>query len=87
MNEQGFDLKFKLPAHEAIKLELNSQQILNNMAVKNTREVTKYKRSSGLWGTICTWVNTDDWGWDEYQVDEDYYVVVRSRMINHPFYK
>lgn len=26
-------------------------------------------------GTICRWLNTDDWGWEEYQASESYYEV------------
>jgi GTPase SAR1 family protein/HPt (histidine-containing phosphotransfer) domain-containing protein len=75
MKGQGFDLKLNLPTRRAIHIELNNQQILDDMVADKTRTVTRHRRQSGMWGTVCSWVDTDDWGWESYKDTEEYFQV------------
>lgn len=75
MNEQGFDLKLRLPVKKAISIALDNQQVLDNMISEESKSVTKHRRSSGAWGTVCSWFNTDDWGWESYSESEKFYKV------------
>lgn len=36
---------------------------------ERTETVPRRRRQSGMWGTFCRWVNTSDWGWENYNVD------------------
>ncbi len=36
---------------------------------ERTETVTRRCRQDGVWGTLCRWANTSDWGWKEYSVD------------------
>ncbi|SQD01655.1 Uncharacterised protein [Escherichia coli] len=35
---------------------------------ERTETVTRRRRQDGVWGTLCRWANTSDWGWKEYSV-------------------
>ncbi|MFX3148211.1 hypothetical protein V6130_26490, partial [Klebsiella pneumoniae] len=36
---------------------------------EKTFSETRRRRTSGVWGTVCGWFKTDDWGWEDYSVD------------------
>lgn len=36
---------------------------------ERTETVTRRRRQSGVWGTVCRWFGTSDLGWENY--DED----------------
>lgn len=74
-NLDGFDIKIHLPKPKPISLDTSVAGILTNAVQEKTKRVTRHRRSSGAWGTVCSWFGTDDWGWESYQDDEDYYEV------------
>lgn len=74
-NIEGFDINIRLPDAKAISLDTSVSGILADALYKKTRTVTRYRRQKGLWGKLCGWFNTDDWGWEDYQVDENYFEV------------
>ncbi|HDP9440239.1 TPA: dynamin family protein [Escherichia coli] len=39
------------------------------MAMEDINTKTRRCRQDGVWGTLCRWANTSDWGWKEYSVD------------------
>lgn len=74
-NIEGFDINICLPDARSISLDTSVSGILADAVYKKTRTVTRSRRQTGLWGKICGWFNTDDWGWEDYKVDEDYFEV------------
>ena len=42
--------------------------------------MTHYRRSSSAWGEVCSWFNTDDWGWEEYQQNVNRYIITLSKL-------
>ncbi len=75
MKEQGFELRLNLPRKKPIHIDIDNQQILDDMVAEKTRTVTRAKRQSGAWGTVCGWFGTDDWGWESYNTEEEYFQV------------
>jgi hypothetical protein len=82
MNKDGFDLKLTLPRKRAINIKLDNAKILGGLVEEKTRKVTRHRRQSGAWGTVCSWFGTDDWGWESYRVDEEYFSVDINKIRN-----
>ena len=74
-NIDGFDIEIHLPDAKSISLDTSVSGILNNAVEEKTKTVTRHRRKSGAWGTVCRWFGTDDWGWESYSDTEDYYEV------------
>lgn len=74
-NIDGFDIEIHLPDSSQIVLDTSIGGILNDVFEAKTKKVTKNRRKSGVWGTFCKWLNTDDWGWESYEATEKYYEV------------
>lgn len=79
-NLDGFDIEIRLPKPKPISLDTSVAGILKDAVEEKTKEVTRRRRQKSSWGTICRWFGTDDWGWEEYKVDEDYYEVDLNRI-------
>lgn len=85
MKDQGFELRLNLPRRKAIDIDIDNQQVLDNMVSEKSRTVTKQRRQSGAWGTVCGWFGTSDWGWESYNVEEEYFQIdiekIRNRVL------
>ncbi|WP_341645300.1 dynamin family protein [Thauera sp. SDU_THAU2] len=79
-NVDGFDIEIRLPNVQAIKLDVSVSGIVKNAVKEKTKKIRKYRRQSGVWGTVCSWFDTDDWGWEDYEVDKKYYQVDLKRI-------
>ncbi len=79
-NLDGFNIEIHLPNARSISLDTSVSNILEDAIEDKTRRVTKHRRKSGVWGTICGWFNTSDWGWESYEVNEEYYQVDINRI-------
>lgn len=57
----------------------NSMDLLSDVDLNEAKEYTKteqrQRRQSGVWGTVCSWFNTEDWGWESYEFEQTYYDV------------
>ena len=74
-NIDGFDIEIRLPDTKSISLDTSVSGILKNAVEEKTKTVTRNRRKSGAWGTVCRWFGTDDWGWESYSDTEEYYEV------------
>lgn len=74
-NIDGFDIEIRLPDTKFISLDTSVSGILKNAVEEKTKTVTRNRRKSGAWGTVCRWFGTDDWGWESYSDTEEYYEV------------
>lgn len=74
-NLDGFNIEVQLPSAQNIKIDTSVSNLMKSAIMEKTRTVTKHRRQSGAWGTICGWFNTSDWGWESYQDSEEYYEV------------
>ncbi|MCW1828749.1 dynamin family protein [Enterobacter asburiae] len=80
LKEAGFTVSLNFPTFNSRRLNFSADSAFNNAVEKKQKSVTLLRRSSGVWGTICGWFNTDDWGWEEYQDNVDSYVITLSKL-------
>ncbi|MCO4757564.1 MAG: hypothetical protein KC477_06055, partial [Oceanospirillaceae bacterium] len=65
-----------------IKSKLSMSELMNDVVSKNTEMKTSWYRSSGVWGTVCDWFNSSDWGWDSYTEEVTQFEVDLSKVRN-----
>jgi len=71
----GFEIAIKLPSVNKISLGVSIPDLIRDGIEEKTKSVTRQRRSSSAWGTVCRWFNTDDWGWESYKASENYYEI------------
>ncbi|EJC1997941.1 dynamin family protein [Escherichia coli] len=76
LEDEGFTVKISFPAVSQLQTRLAVKTNLSALMEERTETVTRRRRQDGVWGTLCRWANTSDWGWKEYSVD------VRCSVIN-----
>jgi hypothetical protein len=74
-NVDEFDIEIRLLKPKTISLDTSVAGILKNSVAEKTKKVTRSRRKEGVWGTVCGWFGTDDWGWENYQDTENYYEI------------
>lgn len=74
-NRDGFSLDIRVPDVERLVIKYTASELLTDAVDSKSRTVTRYKRSSGVWGTVCGWFNSSDWGWESYKAKVDYFEV------------
>ena len=75
LKDSGFDLKLSAPKLNLEISSFNATDLLSSGMQSKTESVTKWRRSEGVWGTMCSWVGTSDWGWEEYQSKQTSYQI------------
>ena len=82
--DAGFQVSIQIPDSGNLKLEHRIDGTLQDFFEEKTQSVTRMRRQSGVWGKICGWFGTDDWGWESYTKEETRYIVnfedVRKRI-------
>lgn len=74
-----FDLILRLPNVKELQLDFAIDEVLDDAAQKRTETKSRSRRKNSVWGKICGWFNTADWGWEDYSVDVDvYYVDIKA---------
>ena len=73
-DDNKIDIKFEL---KPIRLEIGDVNTQDLMQAKqeSTETETKHRRSSGVWGGVCSIFGTKDWGWEEYESTRKTYAV------------
>ena len=72
---EDFDVHIEPPRTESLEIERLTQESLNNTIAEEAYLATQRRRQSGVWGTFCEWLGTEDWGWEEYLVEKTKYVI------------
>lgn len=75
LSSENFTLDIPSPKRRDLSFMLDTNDIMDNLIQEEVKQVTRSRRKSGIWGTICRWFNTDEWGWESYTEDQDTYVV------------
>ncbi|EHH1263712.1 hypothetical protein J7I02_002962 [Vibrio parahaemolyticus] len=75
LEEAGFKVALNLPSFSERALTLNVDTVFDSALEQKSKSETRQRRQSGAWGTVCSWFNTDDWGWEDYEVTVKYYHV------------
>ena len=79
---KDFEIEIRTPRFDESSLDFSMSHLLEEHIREKTRTVTRHRRQTGAWGTVCRWFNTDDWGWEEYEDDEDYLEVNMKEIGN-----
>lgn len=74
-DRQGFSIDLQLPELPSLALKMSSRELLENAIAKKQRNRKRRRRAEGVWGTVCGWFDSDDWGWETYTEVEGYYEV------------
>ncbi|EMQ4489177.1 dynamin family protein [Escherichia coli] len=69
LEDEGFTVEISFPAVSQLQTRLAVKTNLSALMEERTETVTRRCRQDGVWGTLCRWANTSDWGWKEYSVD------------------
>ncbi|EIH7801671.1 dynamin family protein [Escherichia coli] len=67
LEDEGFTVKISFPAVSQLQTRLAVKTNLSALMEERTETVTRRRRQSGMWGTVCGWFNTSDWGWENYK--------------------
>lgn len=80
----GFDLEIRLPTPRFPSLQMTGVEMLESMVQEKSKMVTRSRRKSGAWGTVCSWFGSSDWGWEDYETTEEFYEIdlpkIRKRV-------
>lgn len=75
LQDQGFSLHLAPPSVSRLSLNFSGSAMLSEIIDEKTKSVTRSRRKSGAWGTVCRWFGTSDWGWEDYESSEAYFEV------------
>lgn len=84
LGNADFQISIQIPDSSNLNFKHRIDDALQDFFEEKTQRVTKHRRQSGIWGAICSWFGTDDWGWESYMEEETRYAVdfenVRNRI-------
>ncbi|HDP9849329.1 TPA: dGTPase, partial [Escherichia coli] len=80
LEDEGFTVKISFPAVSQLQTRLAVKTNLSALMEERTETVTRRRRQEGVWGTLCRWANTNDWGWKEYSVDVSRSVINMNKV-------
>ncbi|EFA6872455.1 dynamin family protein [Escherichia coli] len=80
LEDEGFTVKISFPAVSQLQTRLAVKTNLSALMEERTETVTRRRRQDGVWGTLCRWANTSDWGWKEYSVDVSRSVINMNKV-------
>lgn len=67
LEDEGFTVKISFPAISQLQTRLAVKTNLSALMEERTETVTRRRRQDGVWGTLCRWANTSDWGLERVQ--------------------
>ena len=70
-----FGVHIQPPKTRNLKMKELALESFDDAVREVNYEVERYRRQSGIWGTICKWFETDDWGWEMYMAEETRHVI------------
>ncbi|EFC2565718.1 dGTPase [Escherichia coli] len=80
LEDEGFTVKISFPAISQLQTRLAVKTNLSALMEERTETVTRRRRQDGVWGTLCRWANTSDWGRKEYSVDVSRSVINMNKV-------
>ncbi|MBS9319184.1 dynamin family protein [Escherichia coli] len=66
LEDEGFTVKITFPVVSQLQTRLAMKTNLSTLLEERPEKITRHRRQSGLWGKVCGWFGTSDWGWEEY---------------------
>jgi len=75
LKDDGFELRLDIPPAAVLSLPTSGAQLLSDLIDEKTEQRSRRRRKSGIWGSICSLFDTDDWGWEDYTEDVAVYQI------------
>ena len=66
LQDGGFSVKITFPKVENLRTALSINSRMGEFLEEKSFSKTQHRRKDNLWGKVCGWFGTDDWGWEEY---------------------
>ncbi|EEZ0156570.1 dGTPase [Escherichia coli] len=66
LEDEGFTVKISFPAVSQLQTRLAVKTNLSALLEERPEKVTRHRRQSGIWGKVCGFFGTSDWGGEEY---------------------
>lgn len=80
LSKDKFNLDIPMPRKRDLSTNIDMDIIMDSLIRDDKEPVTRYRRQSGMWGTVCSWFNTDDWGWEGYIDKKDVYKIELEKI-------
>lgn len=80
LNRSGFSMAINIPSMPALSMRPSSSELLGGVIENKHRTEKRRRRSEGAWGSICSFFDTDDWGWESYTTKVAVYEIDISKV-------
>lgn len=80
LNRSGFSIAINIPSMPALSMRPSSSELLGGVIENKHRTEKRRRRSEGVWGSICNFFDTDDWGWESYTTKVAVYEIDISKV-------
>lgn len=80
MKDDGFSVNIQTPNINAVSLDFSADEMLQDIIRKKTETNTYRRRQKGVWGSLCKSVGTKEWGFEEYDEEEEYFEIDISKI-------
>ncbi|PHI32246.1 dynamin family protein [Budvicia aquatica] len=80
LDDAGFTITLSFPVFNVKKLKFSANRAFDKAIKQEIKTVTHHRRKDNLWGALCSLLDTDDWGWEEYNEKEERYVIILSKL-------
>lgn len=71
----GFKIELNLPTMNHRGFPVSVNKVFNSAVQEKSKQERHFRRKNNWVGRICSWFNTDDWGWESYEVTVQFYEV------------
>jgi len=75
LKDSGFSVSLNIPNASKLSLSFSGSEMLSDVIEEKSKLISRSRRREGLWGTICKWFDTSDWGWEEYKEEKSFYEI------------
>lgn len=75
LKADDFYLRLNLPTIRAIDFDFDVKDVVSDMINQRSERKTGSRRKDSVWGEVCSWFNTSDWGWEDYTYTVQHYDV------------
>ncbi|SBW85422.1 hypothetical protein PVE_P0385 (plasmid) [Pseudomonas veronii 1YdBTEX2] len=73
-------IAINIPSMPALSMRPSSSELLGGVIENKHRTEKRRRRSEGVWGSICSFFDTDDWGWESYTTKVAVYEIDISKV-------
>ncbi|SQA98117.1 Uncharacterised protein [Cedecea neteri] len=76
----GFRAQISLPAFQTSQLNFNTQSAFTNVIESQEVAMSEMQPQNGMRGVLARWLNSVDWGWEDYAATHSRYVIDLEKL-------